>query len=345
MGLFDKIKSSIPKIELGDKVSPEHIQNLLGDKFFELLNNTFEDRKQNEQNSLHSEEDVKAVIENYANINSAIAAAAAFVPGPLGLLGSVGEVVAITGNQMKMIYDIGCGFDKEDFLNKDLLIDIPLHAMGIDRQLDVIQNNPKDLIDSADEILMEKAMAFGKVTASKMLKKSIVKFIPAGGSLIMAIWTKMSNNKIAATTVDFFDNKKVLSPNSTSGKSPKIQPDKIELESVKLMINLIEIDRQISEEEMQFIRPIIENSSLNSKQKEQLLQEAGKTGSQYQIDYDILKASPEDAEQLLMDLAVLANRDGTTDDSEKSYFLEVGAALGFEKSLTEELTNINSTAP
>ncbi len=341
MGLFSQLTESIPKINIDEKLSLEQIQSLLGDKFFGLLNQAYQDRQSDTENSGYSKADIQKVIQKYSNINMDISATSSFVPGPLGILTSAGEMVAIVGNNMKMIYDIGCANDKEDFLNKDLLLDIPLHAMGVNMNLDMLQNSPSDLMDSAEDVLMEKALEFGKISAEKMLKKSIVKFIPVGGSVIMAIWTKMMNNKIAHTTSDFFDSAKVLAPVAT--QKDNIDSKQLEIEKIKAFINLIEIDKSISDAEMQFILPVIKNAEIDEHQKETFLTQAGKTGSEYEVDFDLIKLSKEEAELFLMDLAVLAKRDGSVEKAEKEYFMKVGISLNFEEKILEELINEEAT--
>jgi len=315
----------------------EKIIATLGDKFSGLLDHTFSERFQNADNSKLEPSQVKEVIEHYSKVNVAIAAASAAVPGPLGILSSAGEIVLITGNQLKMIYDLGCAHNKEDFLTKDLLLDIPLQSMGIETNLDEIQDQLGGLQESPVDVLKEKATGYAKVIAIKNLKKSLVKCVPVGGSLLMSIWTKKSTNKIGKVAQNFLDDAQVLPHLAKKEQFHEVEPKEILIEKIKILATLMEQNGQIKDSELAFLVPLIEHSPLDDKTSEQLLEEAKRMGSHFNIDFAAIRNRKDSVDDLLTDLIVLAKRDGEIDDNEQQYLKYVYRELGEDEMELMEL--------
>lgn len=300
----------------------------MGDKFSGLLDITFSDRLQNPDNSELSKEQVGKVIKKYSDINMAIAAATAAVPGPLGILSSVGELVLVTGNQLKMVYDMGCCHNKESLLNKDLLIDIPLQAMGVSTDLNQVQNELTAITESPVEILKEKSTSYAKVIAMKNLKKSLVKFVPVAGSLMMSIWTKKGTQKIAGVATGFLDDAKVLPAISAKQSFQEDEPKEILVERIKILATLMEQNGSIKEEELAFLLPVIQNAPIEAKEKDHLISEAKRMGSHFNIDYNAIKSLPSVVDDLITDMVVLAKRDGNVGPNEMAYLKETVRLLG-----------------
>lgn len=324
-------KKNLPKIDF------EVIQNEIGDKFFGLLDSTFADRVSNKENSNLNSEDLQNIVEQYSKQNMAIALASGLVPGPLGIFAAIPELVLTMKNQMAMIYDFSCGFDKESFINKDVLLDIPIFALGGQTNLSALQNQT-NLNDSPVTILKEKSLDLGKGIVEKNLKKSLVKFIPVGGALIMATWAKMSTGKIADASKVFFDDNE----NFTDQKkdlSARIE-NKMIVEKIKAMINLMETDGDIHENELSFLAPVISNVDIPIEQKTYLLDEAQKVGSQLAIQFDLFDEFPDQVETMMMELCLLAKRDGSVHPSQLSYLFEVAENIKFDQSFLQEILDM-----
>ena len=146
------------------------IQSILENKFSDLVENVFEERKKDNDNAMLTKDDIPNVIDGYLVKNIAVATASSFIPGPAGMLAAIPNMIVSLGNQMRSIYDISCAYGKEDFINKDILLDIPLHAMGIPTGLAKLQD-ADNLMDSDSGALAEKAKGLVKVLVTKRLKK------------------------------------------------------------------------------------------------------------------------------------------------------------------------------
>ena len=333
--LISKLKdlaSFKPKIE--NPIDIEGLQSKLSTGLFDVMEKSFVSRKAAIDNSSFNPSDVDKIIDGYATKNMIAAAASSIVPGPLGMLGAIPELIINFGNQMFMIYDLGCAHDKEDFINKDLLLDIPFSVLGGNTDLSQLQSQA-NLIDSPQQALMEKATGLGKTMVDKTLKKSIIQFVPIAGPIIMGTWSKVTTSKIAKTSTSFYDNNLEFKEHFKKEETSEIS-QKVQVEKIKALANLIECNEDINEEQLAFLAPIIENIDLPQSRKNHFLEEAAKVGSNFQLDYQTLIEYEEDA-NLMMELVIMAKRSGHIDQLEKKYIHQVGRDLDFDSVLLKQL--------
>jgi len=263
-------QKKLPKLDL------DMIQNQIGDKVFDSLNRTFSERQSDLNNSQLTIQELEELVNRYSKQNMAIALSSGLIPGPLGIFSAVPELVMTMKNQMAMIYDFSCGYDKESFINKDILLDIPIYALGGKTNLSVLQDR-SNLTDSSEAILKSKALDLGKGLIERNLKKSLVKFIPIGGPLVMATWAKMSTQKVGAASKVFFDDNEHFVDQTP--ELPQSLETQLTVTKIKVMINLMEVDGDIHADEISFITPIIDHVDIPKSDKLALLEEAEKIGS------------------------------------------------------------------
>lgn len=318
-----------------DLIDISALQEKLNNGLMSTMETSFRACLTNPNNSKYSANDIEQIVQGYAKKNMILAAASSVVPGPLGILGAVPELMLNFKNQFGMIYDLSCANEKEDFLNKDLLLDIPIAAFGGNTNLMAVQGNAQDLIDSPVKVLQGKAQTLGKGVIDRTLKKSIAQFIPVAGPIIMGIWAKSTTNKIAKTSKSFFDKKATYIEHFKPEETPEILRE-LQVQKIKGLANLIECNDEINEDQIAFIGPIIENAEIPQSQKNHLIEESLKTGSNFQLDYDLLKEYEED-EALIMEMAILAKRSGSVDDLEKKYILQEADKMKLDTAFVEDL--------
>lgn len=334
MNFFKKAKNLIvPKSDFENQLTKT--VHKLGDSFFNQLESVLQDRKNDSENSHLSQDEIDSIIKDYTNQNMAIAAGAAAAPGPLGVVAMVFEVTSVVGNQLKMTYDIACAYDKEDLINRDLLIDIPLHSYGIETNLDKVQTlSVEEMTESGIDILKDKSTKLAKEIVNKSVKKSMVKFLPIAGSILMAVWTKSNTKKVSDAAIYFFDNQKTLEPK----EKKSVNTDLLLLQQlhIQTLLNLMKADSLNTEEEISFIKPIIENSELNEVIKENLIKHL-ETDYTYEIDYQQFNKAVDEKEALLTDLIILYKRDENSHENEIKYIHQIANELGYEKDYINEL--------
>lgn len=202
-----KSRSIIPKNSFERKINTG--TRKIGNVFFKSVNSILSKKEQ--ANSPIETTSVKDLIKSFENKNAAIAAASSAIPGPMGMTTMTMEVTKILQNQLEMVYEISRSFQKDQWLNKDVLIDIPLHAMGFSTNLPNQQNLTKEnLVESKQKEIKEKSQQLARVLLEKNLKKITVRSLPLVGPLMMSIWAKKNTRKIGETAVQFFDTQKNL---------------------------------------------------------------------------------------------------------------------------------------
>jgi hypothetical protein len=154
---------------------------------------------------------IDQLISNYAMMNAGISGAAAIIPGPLGMLSVVPEIIAVTRNQIAMIYDIGASYGQEKSINKELLMAIFAAAAGSGTIGVLTIRGSQVLIRRASLQVMQKLIsALGGKISQQALKAALAKWIPLVGAAGMAYWSKYSTEQIARQAHAIFKLKIVL---------------------------------------------------------------------------------------------------------------------------------------
>ena len=332
--MLDKLRKGLGGIlEAGSKiVGFGKIQELLERKFAAVLDLVLNERKKDTKNSGFTPKDTKSIMEGYIKQNIVLASVTSFIPGPAGLLTSVPGMVASLANQMRCSYDIACAYGKEDMVIKDLLIDIPLEAMGIPTGLHKLQNI-KDLKQGAENIISEKLRGLGQVLITKKLKGAMTSLLPGMGTVVAIIQAKLETAKVAATSITFFDPDQILEELVIDDS---IAVAEIQEERIKALVNLMTLDSRATTEEINFLAPLIEKSELSESKKEGFSLSLTSAVTDYEVDYGLLKKSGA-SEDLVVDLAVLTKRDGEIGPRELEYVKTVAKKLNINPIVYEKL--------
>ena len=301
------------------------LTNNLSSGIFKVVEDTFNLRRATKDNSNYNPEDVGKIVDMYAKRNMILAAASSIIPGPLGILGSVPQLVLNFGNQMCMIYDLGCAHGKENIITKDLLLDISLSAIGSNTQLTNIQNNLNLLQESPQDILIDKARSLGGGIVKNTLKKSVIQFVPIAGPIVMAAWSKTTTQKISATSLMVLDYTQHFEEHFKKEETEESE-ELVQLQKIKALATLIECNNDINAAQIEFISAIIKNSNLSDSEKSHLLSESIKDNSNFELNLEILK-DYEEGENLIMELVILAKISGDVDNLEENYINSLGARL------------------
>jgi hypothetical protein len=178
------------------------IANALADKLTRALAGAFESVAAERAQAFHDTpapdaSAVPAIIKSYAYKNAGIAAACNVVPGPLGMVAAVPEIVLVTRNQLRMIYDVGVALGKGRQMNGRVLMAVLVTALGGGvLNLAVIEGG-KLVIRQAPVRIVQRAVKWlGGEISKRMVRQLLAKWFPLIGAAAMAYWAKKSTEAI-----------------------------------------------------------------------------------------------------------------------------------------------------
>lgn len=321
------------------------IREKLEDAFDAVVNQKNDYYKNNPQ-GIPEKNSIKALINSVSLTNSAISGGSSLIPGPWGMLAVVPELVLVIRNQIALIYDIAAANGKKDLMTKELAAMVFASAIGTGVGGLVAVHGSKYLVKRASLQVFQKivAMLGGKMT-QQVLKSTISKWLPGVGALAMAAWTNYMTRQIGSKANEIFSSEiefedsiadiELIKPLDEVPVTKNAGSKSVDFYKIKILTNLMKIDGKISEEELAFMSPLIENSDLVIEDKAILI--ANLMNSERGIEgIDIIANSPSDSISLLADLTALAKVDGQFHITEKLYIKQIGKLLKFSDSDVEE---------
>lgn len=356
------MKQSTPEINLESNDIAEKLQAQLAEKMMGLFDSVVSERSsyfEKNPNQVFDQKSVSSIINSYSVTNAGISGAASLVPGPFGMLAVIPELGVVIRNQLAMIYDIGMVYGKEDVLNKELLAGIFLTAMGVSAASLLLMHGSKVLVKRVTLRVFQKVVVLlaGRIT-QQALKSAISKWLPGVGAAAMAAWTgymtlqvgkkaeEILSREIGLSdeTVEEFSTVNVAAQtvsDSISEQAASKRSENVAVPKIQTLINLMKIDGAVQPEEKEYVKTMLCNASLTTAEMAGVSSVLS-TGQKFNVDYLAIAGSPDEAVGLLVDLVVLAKRDGTFHIAEKIYIKQVGKLLGFSDSDVEEtMASIN----
>jgi uncharacterized tellurite resistance protein B-like protein/uncharacterized protein (DUF697 family) len=302
--------------------------------------------------------DLPNIINDYANKNAVISGGASLIPGPLGMLTVVPEIISVTRNQLAMIYEIGLAHGQEKVITKELLAAVLASATGASLGALIIVHGSKIIVKRASlRVFQQIVILLGGKLTQQVLKSSISRWIPFVGAAAMAAWSYQSTKLIAAKAIEVFrkeieiEAEEIDTPesvNSTFGETETSATSHLQnlkfssLQSIKiqLLVNLMLSDGNASSDEQNHINDLVKgmisDQSLTNED-EKLLLEYLKSPQHKDVDLTGFLNSPDDAMGLVVDMVALAKRDGEVRFAERAYIISVGKSVGFADTDLEEL--------
>ena len=358
--------SMINQQNTSNKVIQE-LQNQVSEKIIASFDMVAQDRsnyftKNPYQHQRPSIESANSIVNGYAKRNGGISVAANLVPGLLGILAVAPEIITVMRNKIAMIYDVGVAYDKQQYLNKELLAGVLISSLGtrlITPGINAVAN--RVIIAQGSKIIARKVSTpifqdmarwiAGKY-AQQVLKSSVSKYLPVVGSTAMGLWSAYSTKQVGNKSIQIFekeieilDETQSLSESSieyTDNLFPtsdievnNITGERLELLKIKTLINLMKVDGSIEPQEKEYLKTIITNANLTSAEIQEIKNLL--SCQKIEVDYSLIAKYPDDALGLLIDLIALAKRDGDFHITEKMYIKQVGKLMGFSEVDVAEL--------
>lgn len=144
-----------------------------------------------------NESSIKSIISACSTQNALIAGGSSMIPGPLGMVAVIPEIILILKNQMTLCYDIGVAYGKEAKITKEVLIHVFLSSFGMAGIGLAVMHGSRLLIKRASLSVLQKIIKIlgGKIL-QKALKSMVSKWLPVVGAAAMATWAKFETDRI-----------------------------------------------------------------------------------------------------------------------------------------------------
>ncbi|MBC5796147.1 TerB family tellurite resistance protein [Sphaerospermopsis sp. LEGE 00249] len=330
----------------------QKLQNQIGEKIITSFDMVAQDRsnyfaKNPYQHQKPSIESVNLIVNGYAKSNGGISAAANLVPGPLGMLAVAPEIVTVMRNQIAMIYDVGVAYDKQQYLNKELLAGVLISSLGTGANRVIVIEASKIITKKLTPSIFKRIVHQLTGNVVKSAGKSIVsKWLPGVGSTAMGLWSAYSTKQVGNKAIQIFEKEiEILDETQSLSESSieytdhllpasdlevnNITGERLELLKIKTLINLMKVDGSIEPEEKEYLKTIITNANLTVEEIKEIKNSL--SAQRTEIDYSLIAKYPDDALGLLIDLIALAKRDGDFHITEKMYIKQVGKLMGFSE--------------
>lgn len=266
------------------------------------------------------------------------------------------EIITVMRNQIAMIYDVGVAYDKQQYLNKELLAGVLISSLGtgliipginaVANRVIIAQGSKIIARKVSTPIFQDMARWIAGKYAQQVLKSSVSKCLPVVGATAMGLWSAYSTKQVGNQAIQIFekeieilDETESLSECSieyTDNLFPtsdievnNITGERLELLKIKTLINLMKVDGSIEPQEKEYLKTIITNANLTSAEIQEIKNSL--SCQKIEVDYSLIAKYPDDALGLLIDLIALAKRDGDFHITEKMYIKQVGKLMGFSE--------------
>lgn len=340
---------------LGPNEILARIQEELSEKLLSVFELVLKERSSYyaEGNEKPTLEDVDQIINSYVKTNTAVSAGLNLIPGPAGLMAAIPEILTVIRNQIAMVYDICVAYDKERFLNRDLLMGVFAEDTTATGNELVLVHGDKLILKSTSQLVFKKVVAvLATKLAEQLVKRSIAKFVPFAGAAAIATWTRHMTKKLGLHAKELlaldieledipFEDLVDITPTAEKDTDPTNyeEPDTINsevAEKIKALIYVMKVDKKVEDEELELIDEMITNAELNGD-VEVALRDLIDSSQTIKVDYSIFENDADAALSLIMDIIGIAKRDGNVHISEKMYIKRVGKQLSFDAADIDEM--------
>lgn len=324
----------------------QEFQNQLINKLVELFDVVIDDRRNYYAQNPHkvpSQAEISRIIEAYSYKNAAIVGMLNIVPGPLGLITVIPEIILVVRNQLAMIYDISAAYQQDKVINKELLAGIFASSLGV-RTLEflTIQGGKVLVKRSSLRIFQQIMINLGTNITQKLVKQQITRFLPGIGTVLMATWAKYSTKTVGKKASEILSKNIQFTNESVDDIDPsislEIDNESFNIIKIESLINMAKSAGQMTQQEIDYIEVLIHNSIHTDQNKIKLQNYLASTTVKI-IDYKAFTVSPDDSLGLLVALITLAKQRESIHITQKMYIKQVGKLLEFSDEDVVELLN------
>jgi hypothetical protein len=176
------------------------LQDRITDKLEGLFDKVIFERKNGfESNPRPDIKDIDHIIRHYSSKCSKISIGAAFIPGQLGAISTVPEILLGMKKQAEMIFDISAAFKKDDTMTPELLAGILLYSVSGDSYGLLLKKNGSYIHYESRKVFDLALNKAAKKIARMIFRSFIIRWLPGIGSVSHALISGSVTRKIGNT--------------------------------------------------------------------------------------------------------------------------------------------------
>jgi uncharacterized tellurite resistance protein B-like protein len=322
------------------KAASAEIEDGLTSKLVSVFDSGVHARKKyydDNPNKLPSAADIDSIISACANTNALISGGFSLIPGPLGLIAVIPEIVLVIKNQVAMVYDIAAASGKRDVLTRELVLGVALSASGVSVIGLLTMHGSKVLVRRSSLRLFQslvKAFA-GKVT-QQFLKSSIAKWLPLIGAAAIAAWTRYTTAELGFKAKDLFSREIEFEPDTDTPDGPVgpttdsgvvSESPVAMLAKLLLLDDLMRCDGHEAPQERAYISDLLATSNLGQAERMEFIRRLPEPFPRV-IDLTPFKSDEDERLGLLIDMVALSKRDNVVRQQELEFGRKTALAVG-----------------
>lgn len=355
------------KIEDVDNAILESELNGMAKKLFEVFGNVISERRKyyDKNDVAPSPSSVNEIIDKYANYNAGIAGVAGLVPGPLGFISAVPEIVLVVRNQLALIYDLYYHLTGGKHMNREAMLLVFVQSDDAYKQKKSSTPARLQIHPVSDEVFKKILLILSFQILQRIGRSIICRWLPLLGAAALALWTRYTTRTtgekakaIVSNTFEILNDKIEEIPESVndtinspseeafhfpiedfiSGKKVNIvkyESENLDALKIASMIKLMHIDGEAHKNELDYIANIIEICNISQKEKQDLKIKLNNTD--WEVDVSSFVDKKDDALSLLIDLVTLAKQDEVIHEKEREYILAVAKQINIPEQIYKDM--------
>ncbi len=321
---------------------------VIAEKVNAFLDNEFDKIQQEKQQALVAgdsttqEMDPKALLQKYLFKAVLQGAKSGALPGFVGMITIVPEIVGNVKNQLRMVYDLGIANGYPPNTHKDIIIYVFLDSLG--KKLTgfgIIQGNQIMVKPNSTSTLHSIIKIIAGYVVSQLVRSLVCKWLPGIGSVAMMAWAHHSIIKVSSNANGLFEHEITLDQNPESARqaldlssleeqSIEEQDDDADFIKFLALIDLMRQDGAIQPKEKGLFLEMLQNSDFEEDEKEELYNML-ESDEDIEADLTYFKDNPDESLGLIFDLVALAKVDENLHTKEVGYLFEVADELDFPR--------------
>ncbi|MBF0501871.1 MAG: hypothetical protein HQM09_17165 [Candidatus Riflebacteria bacterium] len=260
---------------------------------------------------------------------------------------AIADIALIICNHVRMLFNIGKAFGKEDaVLGLELLVSILLEATDISETSGLLRMaDGRTQFHPPDEVTFRALLfRYAGIVFRKLEKARIAKFHPRVVPLVIGAWGTFSADEIGRRGIEFLSRELIIcsgdnKPCNFSGKEiqPSLEADvSCDIEKVKVLINLLKYDHVPEDRKTAVLELFIDDLHLDVIEKQRMRR---KVADVKLIHADLLIFQKHDSRKidLMIDVLGLAFFDYKITPARIFFVKNIGKEIGFS---VEELDNL-----